>query len=124
MLTIVALFGVLIILVCAYGSANPGALLKLVDRFASRSGFLFAILIRVVLGLAAYLAAPDSLSPVFLQIVAGIALAAAIGLAVMGLARYRRLIGWVSNLGSAMIHVALVFGLLFGAALVWVSGAI
>ncbi len=124
MLTIIAMIGILITLMCAYGSANPPALLRLVDRFANRPGFIAAILIRVVLGIAAILAAPDSLAPNFLYVIGVIALAAAVALPIMGLARYRRLIDWVSAFSPAMMRLWLTGGLIFGVALVWATGLI
>jgi hypothetical protein len=122
MLSLVALFGVLIILTCVVGSVNPPALLALVDRFSSKSGFVLAILVRVVLGVAALLATPDSLSPLFLTIIGVISLAAAVALPLMGIGRYKGLLDWVGGLGPAIQRLWLTFGLFFGAALVWVSG--
>ena len=122
MLTVIAVFGVLIILACAFGSASPRALLGLVGRISNPAGLSFAVLVRLVLGVVAILAAPESRSPVFLYIVGGIALLAAIVLPFMGVAGFRRIVDWMSSIGTAWIRVWLLFGLVFGAALVWVSG--
>lgn len=124
MLTIIAIFGVLIILMSAYGSADPSGLLRLVERFSNRSGLIFAIAIRLVLGVISILAAPESRSPEFLTVIGVIALVAAVVLPIMGLTRYQRLIAWVSGFNAAMLRTWLLFGLLFGVALVWVSGVI
>ena len=122
MLSIVALFGITIIVMCAYGSADPPGLLRLVGRFSNRSGFMFAIAVRLVLGTVALLAAPESRAPALLNVIGVIALLAALVLPAMGLARYQRLIAWVSGFGAAALRTWLVFGLLFGVALVWASG--
>ena len=70
------------------------------------------------------LAAPDSLLPGFLYVVGGIAIAAALILLVMGRSRFEQLIRWVAGWNAAFMRVALVFGMLFGVAMVWVSGVV
>lgn len=122
MLELIALFGVLIIFACAYGIANPQGLLRLVDRFAGIGGYLVAIVVRLILGAAAILAAPASLLPVFLHIVGGISLFAALALILMGRRGFERLIRWVAGWESPLLRAGLVLGLLFGVALVWVTG--
>jgi len=121
-LNVIAIFGVLIILACGYGSANPQALLEQVGRMANTTGLWFAVLLRVAFGIVAILAAPDSLSPVFLQIVGAIALLAAVVLPFLGVAGFHRIIDWMSSLGGAWIRTWLSAGMIFGVALVWVSG--
>jgi len=122
MLNVIAVFGILIVLACAYGSINPSALFSQIDRFANIPGYAAAIFARVVLGIAAILAAPDSLSPAFLQIIGVIAIAAAIALLLMGIGGYKKLIDWVKKLGPTLHRLALMLGLIFGTALIWVSG--
>jgi len=122
MLNVIAIAGILIVLACAYGSINPPALFDLLDRFANPAGYAAAIALRVVLGIVAILVAPDSLSPVFLQIVGVISVAAAIGLLLMGINGYKKLINWFRIQGPALHRLALTGGLLFGSALIWVSG--
>jgi len=122
MLNVIAIFGILIVLACAYGSINPSVLFSLIDRFANIPGYAAAIFMRVVLGIVAILAAPDSLSPVFLQVIGVIAIAAAVGLLLIGISGYKKLIGWVKELGPALHRMALMLGLLFGTALIWASG--
>ncbi len=122
MLELIALFGVLIIFACAYGIANPQGLVRLVEQFAGFGGYLVAIVVRLVLGAAAILAAPASLLPVFLHIVGGISLLAALALIMMGGRGFERLIRWVAGWESRLLRAGLVLGMLFGVALVWVTG--
>lgn len=124
MLQLIALFGVLIILTSAYGLADPEGLLRLVDKFSSVGGYVSAIVVRVILGAAALTAAQASLLPIFLQIIGGLALFAAAVLLIMGRSRYTQLIGWVASFKAAMLRLWLVFGMLFGVALVWVTGIV
>ncbi len=122
MLELIALFGVLIIFACAYGIANPQGLVRLVEQFAGFGGYLVAIVVRLVLGAAAILAAPASLLPVFLHIVGGISLLAALALIMMGGRGFERLIRWVAGWESRLLRAGLVLGMLFGVALIWVTG--
>ena len=124
MLQLVALFGVLIILASSWGVADPQGLIRMVQRFSTPAGYAFAILVRVLLGAIALLAAPDSLMPGFLYVIGGIAIAAALILLVMGRSRFEQLIQWVAGWNATFMRVALVFGMLFGAAMVWVSGVV
>ena len=124
MLTIVAAFGVLIVLACGFGSANPQALIRLVTRFDNLPGFIFAIAVRVLLGVVAILAAPASRAPLFLMIIGGIALVAALGLLLIGRSRLSRLITWVSGFSDTMLRTWLLFGIAFGIALIWAAGFI
>ncbi len=124
MLTVVAVFGILIVFVCAWGLADPARLLDTVAKFSGAGGYAFAIGVRVVLAVAAWIGAPDSLLPLFLQALAVISITAAIALLVMGLGGYRRIIGWVSGFGQSLLRAWLIFGMLFGAAMIWVTGIV
>ena len=124
MLQLVALFGVLIIIACAYGVANPQGLVALVDRFAGLGGYLIAIIVRVILGGAAIVAAPASLLPIFLYVIGAISLIAALALILMGKSRFGRLIRWVASWNPPVLRGGLVLGMLFGVALVWVTGIV
>ena len=124
MLTLIAIFGILIVFACAYGMAHPAGLLELVDRFANKQGYAFAIIVRIVLGTVSVLAAPVSKLPILLYVVGGLSLLAAAVLLVIGLPGYNRIIGWVAGFPAAMLRAWLVFGLVFGVALIWVTGIV
>jgi hypothetical protein len=124
MLHLVALFGVLITLACAWGVADPQGLVKAVDRFSGIGGFLIAIIVRIILGTAAILAAPVSRLPIFLYIIGGVSLIAALALVIMGKQRFGRLILWVAAWPSPLLRTGLVLGMLFGVAMVWVTGIV
>lgn len=124
MLQLVALFGVLIIFACAYGLADPQGLIRLVDKFSGMGGYVVAIVVRVILGAAALLAAEASLLPVFLQIVGSFSLFAAAVLLLIGKPRFAQLIQWVASFDASLLRLWLIFGMLFGVALVWVTGIV
>lgn len=121
MLQLIALFGFLIILGSGYGLADPQGLLRVIGRFSGVAGYVFAIIVRLILGLAALVAAPASLHPLFLQIVGGLALLAAAVLLIIGRPRFARLIEWARSFSPGLLRLSLLFGMLFGVALVWVT---
>ncbi len=123
-LALVATFGVLIVLACGWGFADPSRLLEMVGRFSGAGGYAFAIGARVVLGVAAWLGAPASLHPLFLQVIAVISATAAVALLIMGIGRYRQIIGWVRGFRPSLLRTWLIFGMLFGVALIWVTGIV
>ena len=125
MLQLVASFGVLIVLTCAWGVADFQGFVRLIERFAeSGAGYAFAIIIRVILGGVAILAAPDSLHPLLLYIIGVIALVAAVTLLAMGRTRFERMVRWVTSWNPNHIRLGLFAGMVFGVALVWVADVI
>ncbi len=124
MLQVIALFGILIILACAYGLANPQGLLRQIDRFSGVGGYVAAVIMRFVLGIAALLVADASRLPPFLQVIGGLSLLAALALLVMDRARFVGLIGWVVGFNPSWLRIWLLFGMVFGVALVWVTGIV
>ena len=122
MLALIALVGILIVFACTYGMANPAGLLAGVRRFANPAGYRFAIAVRVVLGIAALVAAPASRAPLFLYLVGGIALVAAAVLLVIGLPGYHRIMDRVDGFPPAFLRTGLVLGMAFGVSLIWVTG--
>jgi hypothetical protein len=124
MLTLIAVFGIFIVLACAWGFADPNHLIGMIRKFSGAGGYAFAIGARVLLAAAAWLGAPQSLLPIFLQIVAVLSIFGAGVLLVMGISRYRKLIDWVAGFNRAVLHIWLVFGMAFGVAMIWVTGIV
>ena len=124
MLQLIAFFGVLIVLASGYGLADPQGLIRLVEKFSGVGGYSIAIVVRALLGAAALMAAQGSQLPIFLQIVGGLSLFAAAVLLVIGRSRFSQLIRWVASFNAAVLRLWLVFGMLFGVALIWVTGIV
>jgi hypothetical protein len=82
-------------------------------------GIHFAIVLRLVLGAALVIAAPESRFPLFFEILGGIAIVAAVALLLMGRERLRKFVAWFERMPPAMIRVWLLFGIAFGAFLVY-----
>lgn len=117
---VVQAFGALIVVASLWGMVAPHALVGLVRRVAANdAGLGFAVGIRVVLGAALITAAQVSRFPMTFTVLGWIAIVAAIGLLIIGRGRMTRLVSWVARWSPTAIRAWLVFGLLFGAFLIF-----
>jgi len=115
----VQFFGVLILAVSVIGMIAPAWLLGLVRKVASHpGGFAFAVIVRILLGAALLTAAQISGFPLVFTTLGWIAIAAAIGLLLMGPGRMHRLVGWVGRFQPMTLRIWLGFSALFGGFLV------
>jgi hypothetical protein len=98
------------------GLISPMRLLEIVRHFQSQVGLYAAAALRVVLGLALFLAAPASRAPKILRILGIIILVAGLFTPLFGVERIHRLMDWWSTQGAVFMRVwaalALAFGLL------------
>ena len=91
-------------LACLWGVVDQASFTGTFRKFSGNGGYAFAIGLRVVLAYVAWMAAPQSLLPVFLQIVAVLSLAAALALLFMGIARFRKIVEWASSLSQGLMR--------------------
>jgi hypothetical protein len=125
MLVIVAAVGALVCLGCIVGIVSPAALLGVVRSVMNKPGLVYlAIGVRLGLGVILILAAPASLFPLVFRIIGVVAIIAALGLLVMGRARITRLVEWFAGMPERSVRAWLVFGVAFGAFLVYGTGLV
>lgn len=113
------LLGVFIVLVGAWGVLAPGRLTDLVLRFSSKAGLWTAAAIRLLLGFALWFAAPASRAPLLLQILGVVAIAAAVALPLLGIDRFKSLLGWWEGLASTHQRLWSLVAVAVGAAILW-----
>lgn len=82
-------------------------------------GIHFAVIVRLLLGAALIIAASGSRFPQLFEILGWIAVVAAVAIVFMGRKRLRKFVGWFDRLSPAMIRTWLLFGIAFGAFLVY-----
>lgn len=113
---IVSLFGVVIVLLSAWGAAFPGPLTRMV-RHAMNSGWgmPLAVAVRLVLGLSLLFAAPASKFVIAFQALGWLGLVSAIVLPVIGRRRVASLIERFQALPKPVVRAWLSIGVLFGA---------
>ena len=122
MLQLVIAFGVLIIAMSLWGVLRPQAVVSTVSSFAdSKAGWLFAILVRVLLGGALIAAAPLTDYTLAFQILGVLTLLAAAGLLVIGQHRMMSFVHKVSNWPPQFMRIAFVVGIAFGGLLVFAA---
>ena len=104
-----------------WGFLQPRKLMKWVkDTMDADWGFWFAILVRVLLGVALITAAPASKFPSGFWVVGWIAITAAIAVAVMGREMLRKFVQWfLDQFSPALIRFWLLFALTFGGFLIY-----
>jgi len=100
----------------ALGIISPTRLLSIVRQFQRPAGLYAAAILRLVLGMALFLASPTSRSPEVVRILGAIIFVSGLITPLFGLERFRRLLNWWSARGHTFMRiwagVALAFGLL------------
>lgn len=119
MALLVAGLGLAIVAIAVYGLVAPSGLLQLVARMGTTRGLWTAAVSRVVFGALLWLAAPASRTPFAFELLGAIAIFAGVALPLVGLARFRALVGWVAAAPPGAIRLWTVFALAFGAFLAW-----
>ena len=118
---IVLVIGGLVIVGAGWGMFAPGKLMAFVTSAMDQHwGIYIAVISRLVLGLALISVAPASLFPIVFHVLGWIAIIAAVALAAAGRERVRRFIAWWSErISASTVRLWLLFGLAFGAFLVY-----
>ena len=112
--------GVVMCAISLWAMVVPAKMMKLVSGVMDKDwGIYFAVIVRLLLGAALIIAGPGSRFPALFEIVGGIAIFAAVVIAIMGRERLRKFIGWFDRLSPAMIRTWLLFGIAFGALFVY-----
>jgi len=117
---VVQAFGVLIGVMSLWGLVVPSQLMGLVKRVVSKpAGMGFAVGVRILMGAVLLTTAQVAKFPMTFTVIGWIAILAAIGLLIMGQGRMQKLVDSVARWPTAMVRVWLVFGLAFGAFLIY-----
>jgi hypothetical protein len=104
----------------AWGVVTPDKLMKSVTLVLDQKwGIHFGVIVRLVLGAALIIAAPQSSFPSVFEVLGWIAILAALGLVVIGRNNIRKLISWFERLARPVIRLWLLFGMAFGGFLVY-----
>ena len=117
---LVLAFGVLVCALSAWGMYAPDRLWKLVNGAMEKDwGIQVAVIARLLLGAALIVSAPDSLFPLTFEILGWFAIAAAVIILLLGRERLRNFISWFEHFSHAAIRLWLLFGIAFGAFLIY-----
>ena len=111
--------GAFVMLVGVWGVLAPSRMVDFGKRFGTKGGLIFAVVIRVIIGLALWFAAPSSRAPLLLQVLGVLAVVAAVALPLMGLERFKALLLWWTKLSPATQRLNSLLAVAFGAAILW-----
>ena len=122
MLQLVIGFGVLIVAMSLWGVMRPQAVVTTVSSFAdSKAGWLFAILIRILLGGALIAAAPLTDYTLAFRALGVLTLLAAAGLLAIGQHRMMSVVRRVSAWPPQFMRIAFALGVALGGLLVFAA---
>jgi hypothetical protein len=107
------------------GIAATPVLMRVMRIAMATAGILYlAVGIRLLLGIALIVSAPQSLFPTAFRVLGVIAVVIALALPVIGIERIRRLVAWFAALPPLALRLWLVFGFAVGAFLIYGSGVL
>ena len=117
--SIVVVFAVLTIGLGALGVATPGRLVALLARVQTPAGLVAATALRLVAGVALWLAAGASRAPLYFQIFGSLAIVAALSVPFIGLRRLEALLRWFTGRPQGLVRAWAVLALAIGASFLW-----
>ena len=116
----IAIFGIMIIALSAWGVVAPKMLTNMVvDAFNRPWGLYFAVGVRIALGALFVMAADETRFPGIFRFLGYLMLIAAALILVVGKQRINRLMTWLQAKPPVMMRMWLIFGLAFGAFVVY-----
>ena len=113
--------GVSFCVFAGWGINSPNKLVRWMTGMMDEDGLIYyAVIARVVLGLALIIAAPDSQYQMAFLILGWVTIVAAVAIAIVGRTRLRRFINWCfEQITPLMIRLWLVFAIAFGGFLIY-----
>lgn len=125
MLIAVAAFGAFMCLACVAGFIAPTMLTRLVPWFLKlRYAMVFAVGVRLAIGVLLIMAAPATLYPTAFRVLGGLMLLAAFVLPFLGIDRIARIVNWVAGWPSLAMRAWLLVGFAFGVFLIYGTGLV
>jgi hypothetical protein len=116
---VVVILGLFMAALGLLGVVAPPRLIGFVRSWQTPTGLYAAAALRLVLGVALFLAAPTSRAPDVLQPLGVFVFAAGVATPFFGLERFRKLLDWWSARGSGFLRTWACFALGFGLLLVY-----
>jgi hypothetical protein len=115
----VGLFGLFVAVLGIAGVLSPRRLLARVTRAQSQMGLYSIAALRLLVGVALWLAAPDSRASSYLQLVGVLALVSGALTPFFGVRRFEAILGWWRKRSPWVVRLWSSLLVLFGLSLVW-----
>ena len=120
MIMTIAIFGLIIFALSAWGFFAPKTLARIVlDQFDRPWGLYLAVGVRLVLGALFIMVADETRFPAALRFFGYLMLIAAAMIPLIGRRRISRFMEWLQSKPPALMRIWLIFGVAFGAFLVY-----
>lgn len=119
MIAIVTLVSLCMIAIGFFGLVSPPGLADFVARWESPEGLWLAVALRLTFGLALWLAAPATQTPVIFQVLALLVVGAGLALPLLGLDRFKSILSWWRRLPPNSVRLWTSFPLLLGFFILW-----
>ncbi len=116
---VVVVFGLLLVGLGGLGAVSPARLLDSVRRIQTPAGLYLAAAVRIVLGVALILAAPDSRAPELARVFGIFVVLAGLVAPFFGLERFRGLLDWWADRGEGFVRAWGIVAGAIGVGLVW-----
>ncbi len=121
MIYIILLFGVLTSLGGVVLIIRPEFIFSLLTKYGdSLSLQIFAIIVRILFGVALVIGASESKYPIVLQIFGWLLISAALVIGGIGRERFKKVVKWSVKLPTLIYRLASVLSILFGCFLIYV----
>jgi hypothetical protein len=118
---VVVAMGLAIAAIGLLGVVSPERLLGLVRAVQTPSGLYVAAAVRLLLGVALWLAAPGSRAPELFRGLGAFVFLAGVATPFFGLPRYRKLLEWWQARGAAFTRVWALVACAFGLCIVYLA---
>lgn len=116
----ILVLAIVVCALCVWGIVRPSKLTGVVrDVMNNASGMYFAVIVRLLIGLALIIAVPSSRFPVIFELLGWVTIIAATVLPFIGRERILRLIAWFEAGSRIVVRAWLVFGIAFGGLLIY-----
>ncbi len=120
MIYIILLFGVLTSLGGVVLIIRPEFIFSILTKYGdSLSIQIFAVIVRILFGVALVIGASESKYPIVLQILGWLLISAALVIGGIGRERFKKLVKWSVKLPTLIYRLASVLSILFGCFLIY-----
>lgn len=118
---LVTVIGVLAVMIGLVGVVRPRALIAMVQSFGGPTRFWFAVVLRILIGIALIGVAPACTHPLAVRILGGVAIFAGLVILATGQQRLDATIAWWTA-SDAKVRGSALFAIAMGVLFVYVAG--
>ena len=115
----IIILGALIAVLALVGAMLPDIFRRMFDMMDSRTRFVLAVVIRLVMGAVLWWVAEELRHPQIIRVLAVIVIVAAVVILIAGRARLDSMVEWWLGKSDGFLRLSMVFAAAFGIWLAW-----